>query len=102
MTTCSVVTGSSGIDFARAFDSSISPNEDALILFEARLPRVVLGAIAGAGLGAAGAALQALLRNPLADPYVLGEATNTAQTYGYDVVTQMQETKTTLCQIAAA
>ncbi len=67
-----VVAGSTGIDFARALDSSITPNEDALILFEARLPRVVLGAIAGAGLGAAGAALQALLRNPLADPYVLG------------------------------
>jgi len=36
---------------------------------------------------------------PGADPYVLGEATNTAQTYGYDAVTQMQETKTTLCKI---
>jgi formate dehydrogenase major subunit len=36
------------------------------------------------------------------DPYVLGESTNTAQTYGYDVVTQMQETKTTLCKITAA
>ena len=34
-----------------------------------------------------------------ADPYVLGEATNTAQTYGYDAVTQMQESKTTLCKI---
>ena len=34
-----------------------------------------------------------------ADPYVLGEATNTAQTYGYDSVTQMQETKATLCKI---
>jgi formate dehydrogenase major subunit len=37
-----------------------------------------------------------------ADPYVLGESTNTAQTYGYDSVTQMQETKTTLCRIEAA
>ncbi|MFV0294612.1 MAG: formate dehydrogenase subunit alpha [Hyphomicrobiaceae bacterium] len=34
-----------------------------------------------------------------ADPYVLGESSNTAQTYGYDVVTQMQETKVTLCKI---
>ena len=34
-----------------------------------------------------------------ADPYVLGEASNTAQTYGYDAVTQMQESKTTLCKI---
>ncbi len=37
-----------------------------------------------------------------ADPYVLGESTNTAQTYGYDSVTQMQETKATLCKIWAA
>ncbi|MEO1102350.1 MAG: formate dehydrogenase subunit alpha, partial [Pseudomonadota bacterium] len=37
-----------------------------------------------------------------ADPYVLGESTNTAQTYGYDSVTQMQETKATLCKITAA
>lgn len=36
------------------------------------------------------------------DPYVLGEATNTAQTYGYDSVTQMQETKATLCRIERA
>ncbi|MGO8917151.1 MAG: formate dehydrogenase subunit alpha [Stellaceae bacterium] len=39
---------------------------------------------------------------PGADPYVLGESTNTAQTYGYDSVTQMQETKTTLCRIEKA
>ena len=37
-----------------------------------------------------------------ADPFVLGESTNTAQTYGYDSVTQMQESKTTLCRIEAA
>ena len=34
-------------------------------------------------------------------PYVVGEAANTIQTYGYDVVTQMQETKATLCRIEA-
>jgi formate dehydrogenase major subunit len=36
------------------------------------------------------------------DPYVLGEACNTAMTYGYDSVTQMQETKCTLCRISKA
>ncbi|MEX1081364.1 MAG: formate dehydrogenase subunit alpha [Halofilum sp. (in: g-proteobacteria)] len=35
-------------------------------------------------------------------PYIRGEACNTATTYGYDMVTQMQETKSTLCQISAA
>ena len=37
-----------------------------------------------------------------ADPYVLGEAANTAMTYGYDSVTQMQESKVTLCRILPA
>ena len=37
-----------------------------------------------------------------ADPIVLGESTNTVQTYGYDSVTQMQETKATLCAIKPA
>ncbi|HMA90935.1 MAG TPA: formate dehydrogenase subunit alpha [Burkholderiales bacterium] len=37
-----------------------------------------------------------------AHPYVRGEAVNTATTYGYDRVTMMQETKTTLCQVAKA
>jgi formate dehydrogenase major subunit len=37
-----------------------------------------------------------------ADPYVLGEAANTAFTYGYDSVTQMQETKASLCRIEKA
>ena len=35
-------------------------------------------------------------------PYVIGESCNTAMTYGYDPVTQMQETKATLCQIEKA
>jgi formate dehydrogenase major subunit len=37
-----------------------------------------------------------------ADPYVLGEAANTTLTYGYDSVTQMQESKVTLCRVKAA
>ncbi len=45
---------------------------DRVILVRARLPRVALAAIAGGGLSAVGAALQALLRTPLAEPYLLG------------------------------
>jgi len=37
-----------------------------------------------------------------ADPYVLGESANTAMTYGYDSVTQMQESKVSLCKIEKA
>jgi iron complex transport system permease protein len=42
------------------------------IVLEIRLPRALLAALVGAGLATAGALLQALLQNPLADPYVLG------------------------------
>lgn len=42
------------------------------IIWELRLPRVLLGALAGAGLAAVGAVLQVLTRNPLADPYLFG------------------------------
>jgi iron complex transport system permease protein len=45
---------------------------DRTILLDVRLPRVLLAAVSGAGLAAVGAAFQALLRNPLAEPYVLG------------------------------
>ena len=42
------------------------------ILYQLRIPRVVLAMVVGAGLSVAGAALQSLLRNPLAEPFILG------------------------------
>jgi iron complex transport system permease protein len=48
------------------------------ILFDIRMPRVFLGACVGASLAAAGAGLQALLRNPLAEPYLLGVSNGAA------------------------
>ncbi len=47
---------------------------DGRILFELRLPRVLLVAVVGAVLAVAGAAYQGVFRNPLADPYLLGAA----------------------------
>jgi iron complex transport system permease protein len=44
------------------------------IVIELRLPRVVAGIVVGAGLACAGAVFQAVLRNPLADPYIIGTA----------------------------
>jgi len=49
-----------------------------LIIFDIRLPRIVLGIFVGAALSVAGTSFQALLRNPLADPYVLGVASGAA------------------------
>jgi len=50
------------------------PAIDAAIIWQIRLPRVVLGALVGAMLSAGGAAYQGVFRNPLADPYLLGVA----------------------------
>lgn len=49
-----------------------------VILWQVRLPRVFLGFLVGSCLAAVGVALQALLRNPLADPYVLGVSSGAA------------------------
>jgi iron complex transport system permease protein len=65
----SALVGVGHVDLARALRGS---GTDADILWRARLPRVVLGALIGAALAPAGVAFQALLTNPLADPYVLG------------------------------
>lgn len=55
----------------------LSPNA-LIILTELRLPRAVLAVTLGAGLGAAGAAMQGYLRNPLADPGLFGIAPGAA------------------------
>ncbi len=47
-------------------------DSDELILMEWRLPRIFIACVVGAGLALAGVVFQALLRNPLADPYILG------------------------------
>lgn len=48
--------------------------QQAAILGDLRLPRVIVGGLVGASLAASGAAYQAVFRNPLADPYLLGAA----------------------------
>lgn len=56
---------------------SLSP-EQTSILYDIRLPRVFLAACVGASLAVAGAGLQSLLRNPLAEPYLLGVSNGAA------------------------
>ena len=52
--------------------------EDQTILFSIRLPRIVFAVIVGGALAAAGVVFQGLLRNPLADPYILGISSGAA------------------------
>lgn len=58
--------------------SSDLSEQQTAILWEIRLPRVLLGASVGACLAMAGASYQALLRNPLAEPYLLGVSNGAA------------------------
>lgn len=60
--------GGAGLPALLAGDDGLA----SLVLWELRMPRVVLGVLVGAGLGAAGAVLQGFFRNPLADPGVIG------------------------------
>lgn len=66
---------------ARAFAGFISPAEFfrnpewvAVIIYQTRIPAIILGILVGGALAAAGTAFQGILRNPLATPYTLGVA----------------------------
>jgi iron complex transport system permease protein len=63
--------GSGAVTLGDLFRSGTQAQE---ILLGYRLPRVLLGALVGAGLAAVGGVYQTVLRNPLADPYMLGVA----------------------------
>jgi len=56
------------------------------ILFSIRLPRVVVAVLMGMALGASGAVLQGILRNPLADPYILGISSGASLTAALGII----------------
>ncbi len=66
--------GPTSIDLGKALEGGFNStdNVDANILFLARIPRILLGALTGAALSVTGAVFQALLRNDLAAPFTLG------------------------------
>ncbi|MFH8750291.1 FecCD family ABC transporter permease [Streptomyces rimosus] len=59
-------------DVLRILTGDAPPGPYPTIVLDVRLPRVLLGAVVGAGLAVIGTVLQALVRNPLADPFLLG------------------------------
>jgi iron complex transport system permease protein len=74
MLVCSLI-GPESISLKRAFggaqeQGAVSPDYE--IFMRVRLPRIILAGIVGAALACSGVVFQALLRNPLADPYILG------------------------------
>lgn len=75
----SLLTGAETIHFTQALGSFFSDDSvDAIILREVRLPRTLIAIVAGATLGLCGAAMQGLLRNPLASPGLVGSASGAA------------------------
>ncbi len=56
------------------------------ILFSIRLPRVIVAMLMGMALGASGAVLQGILRNPLADPYILGISSGASLTAALGII----------------
>jgi iron complex transport system permease protein len=56
------------------------------ILLSIRLPRVIVAALMGMALGASGAVLQGILRNPLADPYILGISSGAAVSAAFGIL----------------
>jgi iron complex transport system permease protein len=70
----SLVTGSKGINILKIFDIALhgKSTTDYAILFEIRLPRILMGFAIGGALSLSGALLQGIFRNPLVEPYTLG------------------------------
>jgi iron complex transport system permease protein len=76
----SLSVGSVHIELGRVFHALVRAltgkfsvsSEEELILFSVRLPRIIFAGIVGASLALGGVVFQAILRNPLADPYILG------------------------------
>lgn len=69
---CLVGSTSLGVDRVLSALAGLGTAGDRVVVWEIRLPRAVAALVVGAALGASGAALQGLLRNPLAEPGVLG------------------------------
>ena len=65
---------------------SSPPAPEQLVFFNIRLPRLLMGLAAGAGLGVAGALMQGLFRNPLADPGLIGVSSGAALAAGATIV----------------
>lgn len=71
---------------ADLFASQAEPSQERLVFLNIRLPRLMLGVAAGMGLGVAGALMQGLFRNPLADPGLVGISSGAALAAGATIV----------------
>lgn len=70
----SLIKGSSTITLQQIVDILLAPGDDpqSQIIWNIRMPRTIVGALVGVNLSLSGAILQAIMRNPLADPHIIG------------------------------
>ncbi|MDR0496689.1 MAG: iron ABC transporter permease, partial [Treponema sp.] len=80
----SLFSGSVSVSFKTAIEAFLflidrgGDETAAALVFQIRLPRIILAVLVGASLGTAGAAFQGLFRNSLADPYIIGASSGAA------------------------
>ena len=78
------------------------PATDVTIVWDLRLPRILLGGLIGAGLGAAGAGYQGLFRNPLVDPFIIGASSGAALGATLAIVAGLRESLLGMGAVSAA
>lgn len=75
-----------GTLYSTLYTDSVTNQQQSLILYDIRLPRVLLGALVGAVLASCGAVLQGLFRNPLADPTLIGVSSGASAGASFAIV----------------
>ncbi len=73
----SLLEGTTSVGFSDLLSSifhQVGSSQNSTIIFSYRLPRILLACVVGAGLACSGVVFQGVLRNPLADPYIIGIA----------------------------
>ncbi len=95
--------GTTPMAWGRVFTALIGQGNvtDSLVIWQIRLPRALAAFLVGAALGASGAALQGLLRNPLAEPGVLGVSATASLTASFVLYYGLIGAQTWLLPIAA-
>jgi iron complex transport system permease protein len=78
------------------------PATDETIVWDLRLPRILLASLIGGGLGAAGAGYQGLFRNPLVDPFIIGASSGAALGATLAIVVGLRESVLGMGAVSAA
>lgn len=92
--TMSISIGSSMIPIIKVWSTFFGGGDEVIraIILQVRLPRIVLAILVGAALAVAGAGFQGVLRNPLADPYILGVSSGASIGAAFIILFGLQST----------